>query len=164
MRRGCVQDLLPLNATDCLSNSGTCKTCPGKNCNTRTQFQECHTCTSTIDPQCAKIPKLTGTEVCKDYNSKCGTEIDQDANTSRKCIPENLPFKSATAKNYETCDGINCNHKIFPKDRLQCYQCNGEAACDLETSKKSLKPEACEAYAEYDQCFSYAGPGNITQI
>lgn len=155
--RGCVGDLPLSNATECLNNSDICKTCQGNNCNTRIKFQECYDCNSQNDPKCAKDPKSTSiTQLCKHYNSKCATGID-NGNTHRKCIPESV----VSSNEFETCAGINCNDEIYPKNRLYCYQCDREADCDLNPSQRYFKPEPCEFYSNIDQCFTYAGPGKI---
>lgn len=154
--RGCIQDLLPSNATDCLSNSDICKTCPEDNCNTRIKFQECYDCNSQTDPQCAKNPRMASTQLCKDYCSKCATGINKGF-TRRKCVLQS----TLHSNEFETCEVNNCNDVIYPKDRLKCYQCNGESDCDLKPTQKSFMPEPCEMYSAIDQCFTYAGPSKF---
>ncbi|XP_055308420.1 uncharacterized protein LOC129572482 [Sitodiplosis mosellana] len=154
VNRGCIQDLEPAKTTECLDNSDTCKICTGARCNAKAKFQECYGCNGENDPQCANNAELTNTEMCKDYHSSCAIGIDRKGFTHRRCIDESSNFNKEFPNNTFTCHEDKCNVEIFPKDRLKCYQCNGNEACNLDTS---MKPEPCRIYTEYDQCFTYMG-------
>lgn len=155
VNRGCLQDLEPANATDCLGNSDTCKSCTGSKCNTKVTFQECYSCNGREDPECAKSNEFGNTEICKDYHSTCGIGIDERGFTHRRCINESSKFDEEFTNKTFTCNENKCNVVIFPKDRLKCYQCNGDEEC----SDTSLKPEPCGIYTTYDQCFTYIDAG-----
>lgn len=160
VRRGCIQNVPLSIASQCFNNSDTCKTCDtGENCNSLIEFNECLSCNSTIDPHCVNDPGSSSSEICRDLNSKCATKIDKNGNTIRMCASNKTLVQDA--KKFEVCEGAFCNHKLFPSERLQCYQCNGEDDCDLDSYQQSFKPEPCNIYAEYDQCFTYVGPSKI---
>lgn len=122
-------------------------------CNLKVKYQECYSCTSENDLECAK-----NSECAKNF-SACAIEIDEKGFTHRKCINKSNLDKKLLSNNNFTCDEDKCNVEIFPKDRLKCYyQCNGDQDCSLDTS---LKPEPCRTYTKDDQCFTYIDGGEI---
>lgn len=189
MKRGCRSDLTLLEAQQCSNQSDTCKICSnGNNCkytklhdfskeisnlilemtpiagNARIHFQECYDCNSRNHPQCSRDPRATRKPICDSYYSSCFTGIDRFGHTHRRCIADHeisnqiLP---SIFKNYTICTNNGCNDQIYPEDRLQCIQCNGEKYCNLiESTKSSMKPEPCKILSKYDQCFTYINKGN----
>lgn len=155
MRRGCIQDLDSHDATECLENINTCKSCQETNCNLKTKFHECYICDSKNDPNCTRARDAdhsTGIETCKTFSSNCAVGVDRNGYTHRRCgdaFPATNEFL-----HYVTCDGDKCNGEIFPNDRLKCFQCDDEEGCD-EMSLNSLKPEPCSILSDYNQCFTY---------
>ncbi|XP_055308419.1 uncharacterized protein LOC129572481 [Sitodiplosis mosellana] len=152
--RGCIKDLEPASATQCLDNSVTCKSCTEARCNAKAKFQECYGCNGENEPLCAKNTELMSTKICKDYHSSCAIGIDKNGFTHRRCFNVLSNLNKEFPNNTFTCDEDKCNVEIFPNYRLKCYQCNGNEACNLDTS---MKPEPCRIYTEYDQCFTYMG-------
>lgn len=155
MKRGCVEDLPPEESADCLSNSDSCKVCMEQNCNTRLHFQECYVCNSRSDPQCVKDPQCS--DICEKYDSRCMVGVDSNGLTHRQCTVEKVVLNSK----FKICTENNCNKEIFPADRLMCYQCSGDKKCDsLQRSNADLlKPEPCNVYSIFDQCFTYIDAG-----
>lgn len=160
VNRGCLQDLKLTNATHCIYNSDTCKSCTGTRCNERAKYQECYSCNGENEPQCAKNAELTNIETCRNYRSSCGIEIDEKGFTHRGCLNQASNFRKKLSNNTFICDEDNCNVEIFPKDRLKCYQCSGNEECNLD----SIKPEPCTIYVKHDQCFTYLNKGEINHI
>lgn len=149
------------NATDCLANSDTCKTCLEKDCNSKIKFQECYSCNSKSDPFCARNVKLTNTEICKPYYSNCSVGIDRSGYIHRQCSDQHQQssYKQKFTEQFEICEGDKCNGGIYPADILRCYQCTGDdKKCDL-MDKHGLNSESCSISSIYDQCFTYIGPG-----
>lgn len=162
MRRGCVADLTEVEENDCLRNSDHCKICESKNCNTREKFQECHSCNGQNDEHCSRDGRLAKTEICKAYGSTCAIGIDEKGYTHRRCNNQIIDaVHEFPVKNF-ICEEDKCNDRIFPEDRLKCYQCNGGNNCDMMPSDSdgiSLIAEPCEIYSEHDQCFTYINEG-----
>lgn len=184
MKRGCRNDLTLLEAQQCSNQSDSCKICNnGNNCkytklhdfskeisnlilkmtpiagNARLHFQECHECNSRNHPQCSRDPRATRKSICDSYYSSCLTGIDQYGHTHRRCIADHEIYNldlPVSFKYYTICTDNGCNDQIYPEDRLQCIQCNGEKNCNLiESTKSSMKPEPCKILSKYDQCFTY---------
>lgn len=158
IRRGCIADLTPFEQRDCLQDSDHCKTCKRKNCNTKEKFQECYSCNGRDDENCAKGGRLVKTETCQAYGSSCAIGIDKKGYTHRRCNNEIFDaINEFTGMNF-ICDRDKCNDKIFPEDRLMCFQCNGGNECDMMSSV-SLKAEPCEIHSIHDKCFTFIDKG-----
>lgn len=73
-QRGSIQDLTDIDQrADCLSQSDTCKTCVGANCNQKHDFQQCINCTNLNDSDCMSNAASNKSIICKDYLSSCFT-------------------------------------------------------------------------------------------
>lgn len=73
-KRGSIQDFTDIEQrTDCLSQSDTCKTCVGANCNQKHNFQQCVNCTNLSDSDCMYNSASNKSIICKDYLSSCFT-------------------------------------------------------------------------------------------
>lgn len=152
MKRGCIEDLASSNATQCLENTNTCKSCQETNCNLKTKFQECYICDSKNDSNCARAAdNSTEIETCNSYYSNCTVGIDRNGYTHRQCSDV---FPVNKSVDYVTCDGDKSNREVYPNDRLKCFQCDDEKGCDV-MSLNSLKPEPCSILSDYTQCFTY---------
>lgn len=160
--RGCVRDLNEELRTDCLSQSDTCKTCEGKNCNKKKEFQQCITCDSRDDSECSRDATSQSSVMCQNYLSTCVTGIDAHGHTRRRCSrqykDEDIDFPN---NQFQVCKDNKCNTGIYPANRLQCYRCDGKDDCDfmpshltaLENSSWQLAP--CDILSEFDQCYAY---------
>lgn len=163
-----MQDsFLPINATLCTSNSDICKVCHGNSCNTRKQFQECYSCSSETDSQCAKNPKLSSSKICDNYDSVCLVGIDENGQTRRQCKSEKSDSVENNFRKHFTCEDNKCNVNIFPKNRIKCYQCIGHECSNPlgvgEGTENPKKPETCSVYSRHDECFTYVNKGKIIQ-
>lgn len=158
--RGCLADLPTAWKASCQSQSDTCKTCTGKNCNIAPNFQQCIECNSKFDITCAQNATLKPSKTCENYISTCVTGIDEDGHIHRRCNEqhndENVNFPNGM---FHVCEENNCNTEIFPETRLQCYQCDGEKKCDFMSAENTPKLVPCGIFSEYDQCFTYLGEG-----
>lgn len=68
VQRGCVDTNTPAECSEAASE--TCKTCEGRNCNEKIEFQTCHVC-----DDCELIP--TGAQtLCEEYMAQCNVYID----------------------------------------------------------------------------------------
>lgn len=155
VKRGCINELDNITQQGCLSNSESCKTCHGRDCNRKLEFQQCYKCDPHSNNQCAQ-PQLNQslTEVCQNYSDSCAITIETDGHTHRGCT-STLTFDSK--KDYHICSGNKCNGIIFPPFRLMCHQCNGEKECN--NIQGTLSPKPCTLYTTNDLCYTYIKAG-----
>lgn len=173
MMRGCVHDIEE-DATKsyCKKQSKLCKTCHGKDCNIKRNFQECIDCVSKFNGLCLGNNKTTDWKPCENYLSTCLIGIDAHGLTHRRCSidyeHDSLIFPN---NQFVVCTENKCNTFIFPPDRLQCYECNGEPECDFKAVKsteahpivgRELKP--CKVLSVFDQCYSYLSERELLNI
>lgn len=158
MTRGCIENLPSAEAEVCRKNSEICKSCNGGKCNLKPKFQECLSCNSKMDPECARVPQLVKTRVCTLYESICLTGIDKIGFIHRRCGHLNSNSQIEFPKYYKTCNEDKCNDKISPENALKCHQCYGKKECDM-TNITLLKPQPCTVYSKYNQCYTYINQG-----
>ncbi|XP_055309594.1 uncharacterized protein LOC129573250 [Sitodiplosis mosellana] len=157
-RRGCVSDLTAQDRFKCLNGTDQCQTCKGDNCNKKVEFQYCYVCTSRNDPICAQTDPSQALTMCPNYLDQCLTAIDSEGFTVRQCVSNQTrnsdPNKFSM---HNVCEESKCNGNIFPENRLQCFQCDGDRLCDrLRTNENvSLEEKPCAVYSKIDQCFMY---------
>lgn len=164
--RGCVRDLNPKKQGECRNQTSTCKTCTGKNCNKKIEFQQCITCDSRIQIECTRNASILDSAMCDNYLSTCITGIDAHGHTRRRCSrqykDEAIDFPN---NKFEVCKDNLCNTGIFPENRLQCYRCDGSDDCDFmpsdpdELEKSSWYLAPCGILSEFDQCYAYLSEG-----
>ncbi|XP_055309596.1 uncharacterized protein LOC129573251 isoform X2 [Sitodiplosis mosellana] len=159
VRRGCASDLSIHHREMCWNKSDQCRICNGNNCNKKVEFQHCFVCTSKDDPNCVHSHPSDASTICPNYMDQCLTAIDSEGFTVRKCF-SNGTDEVAILKQFsmhELCEENNCNGVLYPEERRQCFQCNGDSACDsLRTSvNKSLEELPCRLYSKYDGCFTF---------
>lgn len=163
VKRGCIHDLPEKYKRDCLKSSNTCKHCMGKNCNKKPSFQKCYDCNSRDDPECARNVTMIKTNTCKEYLSTCITGIDAHGYTHRRCNEQTIIDQAKLPNGFEVCSPIACNSQVYPRNRLQCHQCDGNGDCNLlpnETSTMTLpSAQPCDVLSPYDQCFTYLSEG-----
>lgn len=151
-----------MKKAECRNQSPQCKTCVGKDCNLKRSFQQCIDCDSKFNNECLGT-KTTTWKQCDNYLSTCLIGIDAHGRTHRRCSVDyehdSLEFPD---NQFMVCTPNKCNNDIWPSDRLQCYECNGEPECDFMTkitselvfgSDRVLKP--CNILSAYDQCYAY---------
>lgn len=167
IRRGCIQDLDSEHMNDCLEQSDTCKSCQGRFCNTKVNFQECYYCNGHQHPDCTAISSSIDAVTCKEYNSTCLVGIDRVGFTHRRCsnISKVTRDLNHFPIGFEICEASKCNNQVYPENRLRCYQCSGEDECnfvDLGCSSipnQSIEPKPCSIWSHQDQCYTYFSKG-----
>ncbi|XP_055309662.1 uncharacterized protein LOC129573299 [Sitodiplosis mosellana] len=169
IRRGCNRDLIPFQLNDCRHpNNDKCKTCEGRNCNLKNEFQECIYCNSRENIECSRNGTVQTSHMCENYLDTCVTGIDAHGHTQRRCSrsfdDDAIEFPN---EQFEVCRDNKCNTNIFPSNRLQCYSCEGNKEdCDfmpsksteIDTNSKKLVP--CGILSKLDQCFAFLAADN----
>lgn len=152
-RRGCMSHLAEPKQTECRRNTDTCKMCVTKNCNDRLEFHECVMCNSNDDPQCVSNAMSSNTGICEQYSSICIVGIDDYGVTHRRCSHDYMSDVRHFTKGIDHCEKNNCNNKLFPIDRKQCFQCTGDEDCDYPSDAEMIKP--CAVVSPFDRCYTY---------
>lgn len=113
---------------------------------------------------CSSVPGVSSIVSCADYSNTCLIGIDRLGYTHRSC--SNSTFDETTAENQANypnglhiCIESKCNDKVFPTDRLQCYQCSGGNDCDVIESNATIQSQPCSIYSKLDQCYTYISEG-----
>lgn len=96
----------------------------GVGCNKKVSFEECHSCDSGTDEDCALNGWKTKTKICKNYYDECFT-LATPYVTIRACISDNEKY------DLEKCI-----------ENPNCLNCSGEAGCN-EHNMTYHKPERC---------------------
>lgn len=169
VRRGCVSDLTEQLHKMCLNKSDQCKICKESDCNTKVQFQHCYTCTSKDILNCAHniSSELNSAElyrsICPNYMDQCLMALDSEGYTVRQCFLKELVQMEELEKfsMHDVCEENMCNGGMYPENRIQCFQCDGDETCNsLEINKNEpLEEMACKVYSKYDECFMYLDEG-----
>ncbi|XP_063707699.1 uncharacterized protein LOC134836424, partial [Culicoides brevitarsis] len=123
------------------------------NCNPSTIALECYKCQSDIDAGCAFATlshvRQWDIEIC----SECAVWIKNRV-TFRGCKP------NTEVDQVEGCRINSCNDMIFPRNRLQCYQCGGK---DCIFPNETHSPLPCENFVSNDQCYTIVTDLNVTK-
>lgn len=168
-KRGCVYDLDYEFQRLCSDQSDTCKSCFGKNCNEKPNYQKCYVCNGEDSLDCTEITSQKYSSFCEEFSSSCITGVDESGYIHRRCIRNTTIADDNTeinefSKGFEVCTESDCNRKIFPSDRLLCHQCNGEDSCSFsELFKNSIsqhRPQLCNICSSHQQCFANISEGN----
>lgn len=164
IKRGCIQDLKSEYRNLCLSQTDECKSCFGKNCNKKQDFQRCYVCDG-HQTNCSKIIDNTYLTTCKDYMDRCLTNVDTHGHLHRQCSISHTQCVEI-ANGLEVCARSGCNVNVVPPHRLQCYRCDPSQLCANLTldGTTTLQPEPCEVYLSNDQCFAYLSEGYFKHI
>lgn len=154
----------PTNKHACENESNTCKTCKGRNCNIKKEFQQCIQCSSRDNVDCIRNGAVNTSVICSNYLSACLTGIDSHGYTHRRCSREYTDEIIEFPNGFNVCTENKCNTDIFPPNRLQCHHCDGdEQNCDfmLSTSRKELAAQylPCVIYSAFDKCYAYHSEG-----
>lgn len=157
-KRGCIADLSESVQKLCWNQSDKCKSCFGKNCNAIKDYKTCYICNSRGDPHCIEVSELTNVSICTNYLSSCAIAIE-NGHTHRKCYEDINSTNEIVQTTMHICSDDKCNGNLFPENRLQCYQCNGDEECKNITENTRMGP--CTIYSENDQCYSLLNEGNI---
>lgn len=158
VQRGCVSDLKTQQRQTCLNNLDQCKVCNQNNCNQKIEFQQCFSCTSFDNSNCAENAPFDVVVTCPNYMDKCLTAIDRNGFIMRQCASD-MHFNSFNES--KVCEDNVCNGEIFPPNRIQCFQCDGDDSCDRLRSDVGIPLELkpCTVFNQHDQCFMYMDDG-----
>lgn len=163
VKRGCVSDLTVQLREMCWNKSDQCRICNGNNCNKKVKFQHCYECTSKDNSSCVQSDPLDAVTICPNYMDQCLTALDSDGFTVRKCFTNDTTeiVKLEQFSMHEVCEENECNGDIFPENRMQCFQCDGDQTCEnLKINEnETLKETPCKMYSKYDKCFVFMDEG-----
>lgn len=162
VRKGCVSNLKDEDRKDC-KDQKDCEICPGKICNSKVVRKRfCVHCNETVDANCAEPANIPKSTDCSYVSSFCIVGIDLNGYTHRNCGKNQTNGANEFPKGFEMCHSDLCNNKTYPDNRLNCYQCQGDADCNLQTpeSKQKLHSKVCEIFSDKDQCYTYIEQGN----
>lgn len=73
---------------------------------------------------------------------------NDDPATYRGCKPKSIEVPE---DKIEVCQNDFCNFELFPRNRLQCHQC--EANC-VKINEEVHKVKPCVNYEEADECYT----------
>lgn len=88
-------------------------------------------------------------KICDEGIAKCLVKVDN------KLIVRGCASATETCNDSNTCTictSDKCNAGIFPPNRLQCYQCNGDKCNDVLANSIASKP--CLNYVDKDECYT----------
>lgn len=162
--RGCVRDLQRSHKDDCVRQSKTCKTCFGKNCNTKS-IQKCYFTSGEHHFQ----SHFKEMKTCKHYNDACFVLITEKQTVVKDCLKEyadknslSLNFLSETYKNssYSVCSSALCNDQVI--ESTNCITCDSrhDLYCDggpFSHSWRRYRLRSCPLEVYSSGCFHYNG-------
>lgn len=168
-RRGCLSDQSSSNQLICTTSSSTtnttsplCTTCSGReNCNIDTvrKDENCITCNSALDRNCAQQPRLLGYQHCSvPSEGQCFTRIVGGA-TVRGCRGFLSEAASTQCRNNTVASqcaitsGPGSNNQILPMNRLRCFQCdsNVDETCIPKQENDTLALP-CRKFVQPENC------------
>lgn len=158
--RGCENDLAN-NENACKDNT-ECRRCPDNACNKEVSTSlknedRCVQCTTSSDSDGSCLLGTAATQPCaKASTKKCYRQTDADGVLKRGCQGDLTPAEvtACATKTCDICETDKCT-KIFPADRLQCYQCNSgtDKSCSEQLTGEP-KSGYCNVYKAGDHCYS----------
>ncbi|XP_065075658.1 proprotein convertase subtilisin/kexin type 5-like [Ochlerotatus camptorhynchus] len=158
--RGCVTDLA-INENPCKDNT-ECRQCPANACNkeaaaTLLNTDRCIQCSTSVDADGSCLSGKAASQPCaKPSEKKCYAKTDTEGVLTRGCQGDLTAdeIKACTGKMCEICEAEKCT-KIFPTDRLRCYQCNSgsDKTCSDQLTGEP-KSNYCKVYKAGDQCYA----------
>lgn len=162
IKRGCIQDLIFSYRELCWKQSVNYKSCYGKNCNRKLDYQSCHTCNG-HQVNCTQIVDTRHLTTCKDYMDKCLTGLDAQGYIRRGCTTNFGDDSSEMSAGIEVCGGNECNNGIMPAYRLKCYRCGPDDCPEIVSNLTDAHFETapCDVYSHHDQCFVYSSDGKM---
>lgn len=107
----------------------------------------CYQCNSKDVSSCAVAQNIDEWKIqyCHPDTTQCAVWVAFDQ-TYRGCNQGVL-----IAQQNETCSTSLCNFQVFPKDRTQCYKCEGEACVKL--NETTIVPSPCVNKPK-DECYT----------
>lgn len=159
VERGCESDVTLTD--DVCANDAECKSCSGDGCNTEAgrefQVTTCVQCDTSNDADGTCLDGTKAATACAAASDKkCYSKILDDGSLKQGCYSE-LSANEVTActgTKCDICDGDECNKRIFPANRLGCYQCNKATDADCANDLTGdAKAGICKKYVEGDKCY-----------
>ncbi|XP_049279811.1 uncharacterized protein LOC125762096 isoform X2 [Anopheles funestus] len=158
MKKGCILDLDPALAEACYDPSDTrCSGCKDVQCNR----QHCISCNTRTDGLVCVLgdKSVAALRYALCPGGVCRMEIDTEGHTVRGCLEDFFtPCEPGTCRETQLAGS---NGGIFPTDRRQCYQCEGES-CWME--QQSADGQYCQLYrGSEDGCYIYNNGSTIVR-
>lgn len=165
--QGCLADQTTTNQLLCSTSSSTtnttsplCSSCSERNdCNFETvrKDENCITCSSALEIDCAQRPSVLHSERCSiPSEGQCFTRILNGA-TVRGCSGSSSKEELDQCRsNSSTCaitSGQGSNNKVIPTNRLKCFQCDSRSD-PLCTQKQENSTTAlpCRRFIQPENC------------
>lgn len=182
-RRGCLSDQSTSNQRICTASSSTtnttsplCTTCSNSsNCNIDTvrKDENCITCNSALEPNCAQRPMSLKLEHCSVASEgQCFSRIINGA-TVRGCQGHLSASEASQCRNNTVASqcaitsGQGSNNQIIPMNRLKCFQCdsNVDETCTQAQENVTLALP-CKKFFQPENCLKLSmndGSGELLQ-
>lgn len=137
----------------CESNGDNCKTCSEQNCNTRTVFESCFHCNSSVNPLCLSLPDYVHPKVCTKYDDVCFTHISKYG-IERGCLDEydisvktdcKQKRKCATCTTKKYGGGCNSDNVIMEN----CVECDSDNGDDCQNMPELYENKVCSEFTYY---------------
>lgn len=167
VERGCEIDLKAQPADVCEGDE-ECKSCAnGDGCNKEAgrefQVTRCVQCVTSVDADgtCLDGSKAA-TNCANPSDKKCYSKVLEDGSLEQGCHSELVSPDTCTGSTCNICEGDECNKRVFPENRLGCYQCQksgNDADCEKELTGDA-KAGICKKYKEGDKCYSRVKAGS----
>lgn len=159
--RGCETDLAT-NENPCKDNT-ECRQCAVNACNkesaaTLLNTDRCLQCTTSADADGSCLLGTAASQPCaKESAKKCYAKTDAAGVLKRGCQGDLTAAEvtACTGKTCELCETDKCS-KVFPTDRLRCYQCKSDSdkACSDHLTGEA-KSSYCKVYkTDGDKCYA----------
>lgn len=161
-KRGCMHDLPFIYRESSKEQTANWKSCPGKNCNKKVEYQRCYSCNGLFDSNCATVDESTKIVTCKYYMDQCVIAIDSGGQMIRRCSSNETLEEDLFHHMHEVCPENNCNKEVFPKGRLECFQCAGGDECTQlisNATKQPISTKICNQFSENDRCYAFMDEG-----
>lgn len=165
--RGCETDLTTVGHA-CTDNR-ECRVCTDNACNnakasTLKTEDRCLQCsTSKDDVSTCLLGTAPSTPCVKESQKKCYSKTDNEGVLKRGCYGDLTANEvtACTGKTCTTCEAEGCNGKVFPTDRLRCYQCKTTEADKTCSNQLTGEPKSsyCVLYKDEDKCYSRISEG-----
>lgn len=158
--RGCMHDLQTDYENECLNNGTNCLKCAYDKCNKddsllKTEF--CIGCDSSVDSNCLR--DKVNTEI-RCTTNKCFTRLATNEDSSfrlqRGCFADLI--YDCSSPDCTSCEGKNCNNKVFPEKRISCK------ACELESCGGQEVDKMCSNYLRDEACLTVYGEDNQVAV
>lgn len=157
--RGCVADADEEQRKICEQDSDICKTCFGRECNSKLSFQRCLSNNYTAPGSNETVYE---SKICTDYSDECYTHV-RDNFVRRGCMssisaaPTDNVDVIADCENEDICEKCsgtnNCNNKEIRKEF--CISCDTKSLQECESSPRDDLSQQCAYAVKPLGCFLY---------